>query len=452
MIKGQVVIIGRPNVGKSTLFNCLAKANSSIVSNIPGVTRDYLSQTVYYDNEKINGFTLYDTAGYGGDVFSFESLVWEKTKAIIDKVDLVICLFDALAGVQSFEKELVDYVRKKNKRVLHVVNKIDGQEKGDLSWEFTQIGVVSPLLISAAHRKGIVALKDTIKLMISSLSIKHKRPILDSKACSSTRVAIVGRPNVGKSTLLNKLLSEERALVSDIAGTTRDSIDSQIMFDGKPYVVIDTAGIRRPSKVKEDIELASVGRSIRAIDRADIVVLVVDAITGIVDQDSRLINIAIKRYKPVLIVVNKWDLITNKTTHTQENYRSTLRSKALKDLSFIPIHFISCLKNQRVHNILGLVESLILQRNKIASTSLINNVLQELVAKHPPRLLSNSTKRTKFYYATQMRTTKPLFIIKCNVAKDIQENYKKYMLRVFREKLGFKHIPLQIKFEGKTGS
>ena len=451
-IKGRVVIIGRPNVGKSTLFNCLTRSNSSIISNIPGVTRDYLSQVVFYNENKDSGYTIYDTGGYEGDSYCFEPLVWKKNQGIIDKADLILYMFDGIQGVQTFEKDLLDYIRKNNKEVIYVVNKIDGKEKESLSWEFNRIGVMDPVLISAAHRKGIPALKEEIKLRLNKFDLKVQTKSFDEGEDSITKVALVGRPNVGKSSILNRLLSEERALVSNVPGTTRDNIDTLLNYNGKPYLIIDTAGIRRPSKVKEEIETASVGRSLRAIDRADVVIIVVDADNGIVDQDARLINLAVKRFKPVLLIVNKWDLITSKGANTQEKYRSNLRSKSLKDMSFIPIHFTSCVKNLRVRKMMDHVEQLIAQKKKIASTPLINKILQDMVAKHPPRLICNSTKRTKFYYATQLRTTRPIFIVKCNVSKDIQVSYKRYMLRVFREKLGFKDIPLQMKFEGKTDS
>ena len=449
MIRGNIVIVGRPNVGKSTLFNKLTGSKKSIVSNKSGVTRDFLIEILSLDKAEDKECLLYDTGGYETKDVNFQpfadNLVWKQTKHAVDKADVVLFLLDGKAGLQPFDKDLLNYLLKQNKPIVPVINKIDGKEKESLSWEFCELRIDNFLKISAAHNRGLRELKEVLLEKLEALPLKSEK-IENAEAKS---LALIGRPNAGKSSVLNRLLGEERALVSEISGTTRDSVDSFFNFNSKRYRLIDTAGIRRRTKIKEDLEKASIIKSIENIDRADLVLFVIDATEQITDQDIRLINLAVRRYKPVLIVVNKWDLIEDKDSNTQQKYKEDLKYSILKDLAYLPIHFISCKHNLRVHKIMPYVEKLLEQAATKVKTSELNDLLQEIVRTHSPRVIRQFSKRTKFYYAAQIKTCPPTIVIKCNVAKELQESYKKYLMRSIKQKMGLAEVPVKIIYEGK---
>lgn len=454
-ISGIVAIVGRPNVGKSTLYNALTYTRGSIVSPIPGVTRDRLYGIAYYDrSERTDGFTIIDTGGFETDDFKFQpfaqNLVWQQTKMAIKEADVVVFLFDAKTGLHFHDQEIIQHLEQEKKKVIFVVNKVDGLEQKTLMWDFLSQGLEEKDLvpISAAHRRGLDDLLDAVKDSLEGSRLKHKNDNLTEEEC--TKIAIIGRPNVGKSSILNRIAGEERSLVSPIAGTTRDSVDTKFIYNKKPYLLIDTAGIRRKTKVSEFLETQSVIRSLAAIDRADIVLFVIDAKEGLTDQDTKLINLTMDRFKPVLLIVNKWDLIPNKTTLTARDYEYSIHHHALKDLAFMPIHFVSCLENQRVHKILALVEDIASQYNKRAKTAQVNEALSDMVQAHSPHLIERSSKRLKFYYATQIESSPPTIILQCNRAEDIKESYKRYMLKCFRQTLGFDKIPLRLVFKNKN--
>ena len=457
MLLGNVAIVGRPNVGKSTLYNAITNAKvTSITSNFKGVTRDFLCSYVKQLSEGVEKeFFLFDTGGYETKEMYFQpfskNLVWKQTQLAIAKADVVVLMFDATEGVHVYDKDLVQYLRKEKKKVIYVVNKIDGIEKEYLAWNFYKLGIKKIFPISSAHKRGLSPLKESICEALSAAytnSAQYKK--FDEKKC--VKLSLIGRPNAGKSSILNRIIGEERSLVSDIAGTTRDSIDTYFKYDNNPYLLIDTAGIRRKTKINEFLEQESVFRSLQAINRSDVILYVIDAVEKLTDQDVRLINLALKRYKPVILIVNKWDLIKNKHNKSQEEYKSYLKTMILKDISYIPVHFISCLENKRVHNIMKLVQNIVEQNTKKAKTSVVNEVMTSLVSKHTPRVMRHLSKRTKFYYASQISTTPPTIIVKCNISDDIQESYKKYMQRVFKESLGFKDIPIRVIYKGKKSS
>lgn len=448
-IEGVVAIIGRPNVGKSTLFNCLTRSKQAIVDDQPGVTRDRIYGQCFFDEDQTKGFSVVDTGGFETDDFMFqpfkENLVWKQTKTAIEESDLIVLLFDGLSGVHQYDHKLLHYCKSLNKPMICAVNKIDGDEKIHYLWQFYELGLTQPLSISSAHNKGIRTLKEAIKTHLDLLP-KKKSSICFADA---TKIALIGKPNVGKSSLLNRIVGEERSLVSEVAGTTRDSIDTPLTYNKENFVLIDTAGMRRRTKVSEALEVQSVIRSLRAIEEADIVIVVIEALYGITDQDAKLINLAAARFKPIMIVVNKWDLVPDKDANTAKNYAKNIHNIFLKDLAYIPIHFVSCLQNQRVFQILGKAQALKQQANKKVATSKLNEILRKAVDTHTPQLIKAHNKRIKFYYATQVRKDPPTIVVMCNVSDEIQESYKRYLLNQFRRDLGFKDVPVRVIYRGK---
>lgn len=450
MINGMIAIVGRPNVGKSTLFNRLTRSQTSIIDDQPGVTRDRIYGTAYYDHTRKDGFMVVDTGGFETDDFKFqpfaENIVWSQTEHAIHESDIVLFLMDGKHGVHQHDRDLVQYLKQTGKTILYAVNKVDGQEKESLIWDFYSLGLDKIWSVSAAHSKGIADLLECIKEALQDHCVKAKQ-YADSLV--GTKIALVGRPNAGKSSILNKIIGTERSLVSSVAGTTRDSLDTCFNYHNKPYVLIDTAGIRRKTKINENLEVQSVVRSLRAIDRSDVVLFVIDALEGITDQDARLINLSISRGKPVLIVVNKWDLVPDKTSNTSRDYTDNIQKRILKDIGFVPIHFVSCLHNQRVQQIMEKVTQIIEQCQKKISTSKVNDSLQNMVARHSPHLIKKVSKRVKFYYATQVSHRPPTFVVMCNMAQDIHSAYKRYMIKSFRKDLGLADVPVRLIFRGK---
>ncbi|MBP6219242.1 MAG: ribosome biogenesis GTPase Der [Oligoflexales bacterium] len=465
MIKGIVAIVGRPNTGKSTLFNSLTRSQNSLVSPTAGVTRDRLYGTVYDQQDSDHGFTLVDTAGIAlrevdydvneRALFQINGLIWQQTQKALEQADLVLFLVDGRSGLLPADHEILKGLRKSEKKFICVSNKIDGEEQRGSAFEFWRLGLPdAPVPISAMHRKGLKELLVIIREQLTLLNVGLTPSRYDAKTTANlTSVAIIGRPNAGKSSLLNRLVGEERSLVSEIPGTTRDPIDTLITYNKNPYLLIDTAGIRRKTKIaKTDsfLEGASVIRSLRAIDRADIVLFVVDGRESVTDQDSRLIHLALERYKPVLVVINKWDAVEDKDSRSMKQYEERINGQLLKDLNFVPIHFISCLHNKRVHKTMAAIESLRDQYRTRVSTAKVNSSIEAMVEAHPPHLISNHTKRFKFYFGTQLSSSPPTLVIKCNRADDLKEAYKRYMLKRFRQDFGLDNIPIRLILKTKN--
>ena len=322
-IAGMVALVGRPNVGKSTLFNIMTRSKSSIVDDTPGVTRDRLYGICAFNGE--DGFTLIDTGGFEKDDFKHQpfskNLVWEQTQMAIEESDVVVLVLDGKSGLHQHDFELVKYIEDSGKEVIFAVNKLDGLEKHVDMFEFYALGVDDKLLpVSAAHNRGVYDLVEEVDTKLNQMGLRSKK----GDPRGATRVALIGRPNAGKSSVLNRITGTERALVSEIAGTTRDSVDTYYRFDGKDYVLVDTAGIRRKTKIQDKLESFSVLRSLRVLDDADVVVLVIDALQGITDQDARLAQLVVDRHKPLLLVVNKWDLVPEKVHIHQSSMRKIL--------------------------------------------------------------------------------------------------------------------------------
>ena len=449
MISGIVAIVGRPNVGKSTLFNRLTVTDNAIVDDRPGVTRDRLYGHAWLDQEKTQGFMIIDTGGFETDDFKFqpfaENLVWRQTEAAIQESDMVLLLLDGKSGMTPHDRQLKRYLEETCKPHIVAVNKVDGTEQSQVMWEFFELGVDDLIKVSAAHNRGVIDLKERLAEDLAQLpSVQSVKIPTDA-----IRIAIVGRPNAGKSSILNRMIGEERALVSDIAGTTRDSLDTPLVYNGKPYVLVDTAGIRRKSKISERLESLSVMRSLRAIERADVVLLILDAEQGLTEQDARLADLAAERGKPVGIVVNKWDIFPNKETNTPKEYTEAIH-RELKTLSYAPVSFVSALTNQRVHQLMSLAERLATASRKRVDTHQVNQTLRAIAQEHTPALIRSKSKRVKFYFATQVAVTPPTIVVFCNVANEIQEAYIRYMTNRFRRDLGFAEVPIRLIFRPKS--
>ena len=450
MIAGIVAIIGRPNVGKSTLFNRMTRSTKAIVDDQPGVTRDRLFGTVSSVEDDDAGFLLIDTGGFETKDLYYQpfanNIVWEQTQQAITDADVVLMVLDGKTGVHPHDFQLVTYLKENGKNVIYVVNKVDGREHESSALEFYELGIEKFTTISAAHNRGIWDLcAETESQLKGKTDLKNHRAIVDG----ATRIAIIGRPNAGKSSILNRLAGEERSLVSDIAGTTRDTVDTHIIYNKKPYVLLDTAGVRRKKKIFDKIEGLCVMRSIRTIEDADIVILVMAADEGLSDQDARLASLALDKFKPLLIVVNKWDLFPNKETNSARDYAIGIHEK-LRDASYIPIIFASCLENQRIHKIMAAAEELAESYEKRVSTAKVNEALQRAVLAHTPAILKRYSKRVKFYFATQVSAKPPTIVVKCNVAEEIQESYKRFLVKRLRTDLEFNNIPVRIFFRSKS--
>ncbi len=446
---GIVAIVGRPNVGKSTLFNRLIRRNKSIIADQPGVTRDCIYGDWELDFEKY--CMLVDTGGFETDKDTLQpfagNLVWQQTLAAIEQSDIVMFLVDATVGLHPDDKIIYQHLRQTNKPIVIAVNKTDKGKTQHAMYEFHALGVDKVYPISGTHGSGMHELIERIEEIFEELQSTGKETPKDIFAS----VAIVGRPNVGKSSFLNRIVGSNRSLVSDVPGTTRDRIDVVVHYNNNNYQLVDTAGMRRRTHVHDKIEVISSIRAYRAIQRADIVLLMLDATRGLEDQDARIARLSTEQNKPVIIIINKWDLVENKNNKTIQEWKDAIRRK-LKDISYSPILFISCEINQRVHQVMQEVESVALLLRKRASTALINSTLQDIVHHHQPALVKSFTKRAKFYYATQVQIQPPTIVIKCNVAKAIQESYKRYLTHQLRERLGFEKIQPVLIFRDKDAS
>ena len=449
MISGFVAIVGRPNVGKSTLFNKLTRTRNALVDDQPGVTRDRLYGTVFVDDDRNDGFMVIDTGGFETKGVYYqpfkENLVWQQTEVAIKEADVVVLVLDGKDGVQPHDHALSRYLVKNGKDVIYVVNKIDGIEHNPKVAEFYELGVETLLPISSAHGRGTYDLVETIEERLRH----HDKLRASRNRLEGTQIAIVGRPNAGKSSILNRLIGEERSVVSDIAGTTRDCVDSPMMYNQRQYVMVDTAGVRRRTRVVDGLESLCVMRAFQVVERSDVVLLVIDAEQNLTDQDARIADLVASQHKPLAIIVNKWDLVKDKTANSGRDYESDIKLK-LKSLAHVPVLFVSCLANQRVHKIMQVVESLAAASSKRASTRALNEALRKIVFEHTPALIRAYGKRPKFYYATQVTINPPTIVVFCNVASDIQESYKRYMMNRMRELLEFGETPIRIIYRGKN--
>lgn len=432
MGKAILAIVGRPNVGKSTLFNTLAGEKISIVEDHPGVTRDRIYADVTWLN---HSFSMIDTGGIEMD--SKDKMLKhmrEQADIAIDTADVILFLVDVRQGLVDADFKVADMLRKSGKPVILVVNKVDNFEKymPDV-YEFYNLGIGDPHPISAASKLGIGDMLDAVLELFDLEKIEEEED-------DRPKIAIVGKPNAGKSSLINNLLGENRVIVSDVAGTTRDAIDTEIVYNGTEYVFIDTAGLRRKSKIKENIERYSIIRTVAAIERSDVVILMIDATEGVSEQDAKIAGIAHGRGRGLIIAVNKWDAI-EKDNHTVKEYTKKVRDI----LSFVPyaeIIFISALTGQRTKKIFDLLETVIENHAMRIQTGVLNEILMEAVALQQPP--SDKGKRLKLFYMTQVSTKPPTFVLFVNKKELMHFSYQRYIENRIRDTFGFMGTPIRI--------
>lgn len=431
MSKPIVAVVGRPNVGKSTLFNAIAGSNISIVKDTPGVTRD----RIYADcNWLDTTFTLIDTGGIepdSGDVIL--SQMRSQAQIAIDTADVIIFLTDVRQGMQDADTKVADMLRRSRKPVVLAVNKVDSFQKfmADV-YEFYNLGIGDPVPISAASRLGIGDLLEAVVEYFPQTGGEEEED-------ERPRVAIVGKPNVGKSSIINRLTGEDRVIVSDIAGTTRDAIDTVVRHNKKDYVFIDTAGLRRKSKVKEDLERYSIIRTVTAVERADVVIVVIDATEGVTEQDAKIAGIAHDRGKGIMIAVNKWDAVEKDNT-TVKKFTEKIRL-ILSFLPYAEIMFVSAVSGQRLLKMFDMIDTVIENQNLRIATGVLNEILTEAVALQQPP--SDRGRRLKIFYMTQVSVKPPTFVLFVNDKELMHYSYTRYIENRIREAFGFRGTSLK---------
>ncbi len=431
MSKPIVAIVGRPNVGKSTLFNALAGQQISIVKDTPGVTRDRIYADVTWLNYT---FTIVDTGGIepeSKDIIL--SQMREQAQIAIDTADVILFMTDVRQGLVDADSKVADMLRRSRKPVVLVVNKVDSYTKQQADvYEFYNLGIGDPIPISAAGKNGIGDMLDAVTRYFPDAMEEEEEDHVP-------RIAVVGKPNVGKSSIINKLIGENRVIVSDIAGTTRDAIDTEVIWEGRPYVFIDTAGLRRKSRVKEELERYSIIRTVSAVDRADVVVMVIDATEGVTEQDAKIAGIAHERGKGVIIAVNKWDAI-EKNDKTIYEHEKRIR-QTLSYMPYAEMVFISAETGQRFGRMFDLIEQVIQFQSMRIATGVLNEIVSEAVALQQPP--SDKGKRLKIFYITQVAIKPPTFVIFVNDKELMHFSYTRYLENKIRDTFGFKGTPLR---------
>ncbi len=428
--KPIVAVVGRPNVGKSTLFNCLAGERISIVKDTPGITRD----RIYADIQWLDkSFTMIDTGGIEPDSKDIIlSQMREQAEIAILTADVIIFLVDVKQGLVDADAKVADMLRRSKKPVLLVVNKVDSFDKymPDV-YEFYNLGTGDPIPVSAANRLGLGDMLDKVMEYFPEDAFtdeEDERP----------KIAIVGKPNVGKSSIINKLIGENRLIVSDIAGTTRDAVDTNVTYNGKEYILIDTAGVRRKNKIKEDLEHYMIVRTVSAVERADVVVLVIDATEGVTDQDAKIAGIAHERGKAIIIAVNKWDAI-EKDDKTTKKFTENIRDM-LAFMSYAEIMFISAKTGQRLIKLYEMIDVVMENHALRVATGVLNEIMTEAVAMQQPP--TDKGKRLKLFYITQVAVKPPTFVIFVNDKELMHFSYTRYIENRIRDAFGFRGTPL----------
>ena len=433
--KPIIAVVGRPNVGKSTFVNRLVGRRQSIVHDLPGVTRD----RIYFDVEwQDKSFTVIDTGGIvPGDEDDIMLSIYDQAKIACEEADKIIFIVDGIEGATPVDKDIANILRQSGKPVFLAVNKIDSHNQMALISDFYSLAAGEPIAISALHGSGGVG--DLLQEITSDFEDEYE--LEDDK---TIKIAIVGRPNAGKSSIVNALLGENRVIVSDISGTTRDSIDSRLTYNNQEFVIIDTAGIRKKAKVDYGVEKFAVDRAIRSIRECDVALLVIDAVEtveGISDQDKKIASIITDAGKGMVIAINKWDLIEDKKSNTINKFSQKL-AQELPFLDYVPKIFISAVTHQRLNQIFTNVLEVQQERSKRVSTGLLNKVVNEAYALNPPQTIRN--KRLKIMYSTQASIEPPTFVLFVNSEDLMKDHYKRYMENKLREAFGFKGTPVRI--------
>ncbi|MCI8661242.1 MAG: ribosome biogenesis GTPase Der [Lachnospiraceae bacterium] len=439
MSKPIVAIVGRPNVGKSTLFNVLAGETISIVKDTPGVTRD----RIYADCTWLDmNFTLIDTGGIEPDSRDIIlSQMREQAQIAIDTADVIIFIVDVRQGLVDSDSKVADMLRRSTKPVVLAVNKVDSFQKyGNDVYEFYNLGIGDPIPVSAASRLGIGDLLDAVAKYFRAEQLEEEED-------DRPRIAIVGKPNVGKSSIINKLIGQNRVIVSDIAGTTRDAVDTEVVHNGTDYVFIDTAGLRKKSRIKEDLERYSIIRTVSAVERADVVVLVIDAVESVTEQDAKIAGIAHDRGKGVIVAVNKWDAL-EKDDKTIYEYTKRIQN-TLSFMQYAEIIFISAVTGQRLNKLFDLIDVVRQNQNMRIATGVLNEILTEAVALQQPP--SDKGKRLKLFYMTQVAVKPPTFVVFVNDKELMHFSYVRYLENRIRETFGFKGTALRFLIRERSG-
>ena len=435
MIK-TVAIVGRPNVGKSTLFNRLLRKRKAIVEDFPGVTRDrHYAEVTRFSKP----FLLIDTGGF--EPVSEDRLLIqmrEQSQLAVEEADIIFYLMDVRDGLTPSDIEIAEMLRQVDKPVFYLVNKVDGEKQEADTVDFYTLGIDKFYTLSAEHGRGVNDLVDDLMELLPPAPEESDQE-------TEIRMAIVGRPNVGKSSLTNRLLGYERVVANPVAGTTRDSIDTPFTYNQQRYVLIDTAGIRRKGKISQNLEKYSAITALKAMDRAHIVLMVIDAADGVTDQDLAVAGYAYEKGRAVILVVNKWDL-PEKDDQTMGKFIAEVERR-FKYLPFAPVLFVSALTGQRVSKIMSKVEEVAAEFNRRIPTSQLNQGLEEFVSKHPPSMVG--TQRIKFYYAAQSAVRPPTFVLFTNRPDNIHFSYQRYLVNCFREKFNFDQVPIRLQFKGR---
>ena len=433
MKKPTVAIVGRPNVGKSTLFNKIAGARIAIIEDLPGITRDRLYQTVTYQNKT---FTLIDTGGIDTENATFNTQIKWQAEMAIDQADIVVFVVDGKEGLTQNDLVVRDILRKSGKKVIVAINKIDNKNAQDHLYDFYELGFDRYIPVSAIHNTGYIELMDAITEDFSQEE--------ESQEDTRLKFCIIGRPNVGKSSLFNALLNEERVVVSNIAGTTRDSVDSVLKYHGQEYILIDTAGMRKKGKVWESVEKYSLLRSLQAIDRSDICLVVINAEEGIKEQDKHIAGYAIEQGKGLILVVNKWDKIQDTTI---KDFTKLVRSE-FQFATYAPLVFVSALTKKRIHTLMPEVIRVGENITREIKTSLLNDVINDAYQLNPAP--SYKGKRLKIYFSHQTGIKPPKFTLRVNNKGLVHFSYERYLENKLRENFELEGTPILLQFKNKT--
>lgn len=428
-----VALVGRPNVGKSTLFNKIVGRQVSIIEDIPGVTRDRIYQEANYNNKR---FYLVDTGGIDMAKMDFNTEIKIQAEIAIDEADVVVFVVDGKEGITANDKIVRDILRKSNKKVIVAINKVDVKEAQNNIYDFYELGFDTYIPISSIHNTGYIELMDTITMNFNEQ---------EEKEDTRVKFSIIGRPNVGKSSLTNALLNEERVVVSNIAGTTRDSIDSVLKYNNEEFVVIDTAGMRKKGKVFESIEKYSLFRSLKSIDRSDICIVVINAEEGIMEHDKHIAGYAIERGKGLIFVVNKWDTV--KDTTIQE-FEKLMRAE-FQFATYAPIVFLSALTKKRIHTLMPEIIKVKENIKREIKTSIINEVIQDAYQLNLPP--SYKGKRLKIYFTSQTGINPPKFTFRVNNKGLVHFSYERYLENKIRENFDFEGTPITLQFKNRNG-